>query len=446
MQNHPTVIKMQALKKPALQNSPPLDSAWLKQLVISLGADDAGFVSINSSLLDNERAEILRSFPHAKTVISIVCKTNHHAIRAPQRSVSNHEFHHTGRHVDEVCRDVAKTLMAQGIQAMNEPMAFPMEFANFPGDKSWIIAHKTVAVAAGMGQIGIHRNVIHPKFGNFILLGSVLLDREVDAPVENILDFNPCLECKLCVAACPVGAISKDGYFNFSACMTHNYREFMGGFIDWVGMLTDSKSMHEYQEKMSDGETASVWQSLTYGANYKAAYCIAVCPAGEDIIGPFLESKAEFIKTVVNPLQGKSETVYAIKGSDAAEHVIKRFPHKQIKYVQSGLNPRRAEAFIFGAKLVFQPNQSKGIDARYHFLLKGEKDVKATFVIKNQQLEIEHGHIGKADLVIDAQAKDWLDFTQGKLNIVWALLTKKIKLTGSIQHLKNFGHCFPSAH
>lgn len=445
MQNHPTVIKMQNI-----QNSKPdakykLDSHWLKKLVLDLGADDAGFVSINSSKLDSDRAEILHSFPYAKTVISIVCKTNHHAIRAPQRSVSNHEFHHPGRHVDEVCRDVAKKLMAQGIEAMNEPMAFPMELANFPDGKTWIIAHKTVAVAAGMGHMGIHRNVIHPKFGNFILLGSVLIDREVDAPVQNVLDYNPCLECKLCVAACPVGAISKDGYFNFSACMTHNYREFMGGFIDWVGAVTDSQSMHEYQGKMTDGETVSIWQSLTYGANYKAAYCIAVCPAGEDIIGPFLSNKAVFIQSVLNPLQEKSETVYAVKGSDAAQHVSKRFPKKQIKYVKSGLNPRSAEEFIFGAKLVFQPNQSKGIDARYHFLLKGKNVVKATFIIKNQQLEILEGHIGTADLIIDTQTKDWLNFTQGKLNIVWALFTRKIKLTGSIQHLKNFGRCFPVA-
>lgn len=444
MQNHPTVIKMQKVLNTKLESNTPLKSHWLKQLVLSLGADDAGFVSLNSSMLDNDRADILRSFPSAKTVISIVCKTNHHAIRAPQRSVSNHEFHHAGRNVDEVCRDVAKKLMAEGIQAMNEPMAFPMELDNFPDSKTWIIAHKTVAVAAGMGQIGIHRNVIHPKFGNFILLGSVVIDSEVDAPSEKVLDYNPCLECKLCVAACPVGAISKDGYFNFPACMTHNYREFMGGFNDWVGIVTESQSKQEYQKKMTDGETASIWQSLTYGANYKAAYCIAVCPAGEDIIGPFLSNKPAFIKEVVNPLQEKSETVYTVNGSDAADHVTKRFQKKHIKYVKSGLNPRSAEGFIFGAKLVFQPNQSKGINARYHFLLRGQSDVKATFIIENQKLEILDGHIGKADLLIDSLSKDWLNFTQGKLNIVWALFTRKIRLTGSIQHLKNFGRCFPT--
>jgi epoxyqueuosine reductase QueG len=86
--------------------------------------------------------------------------------------------------------------------------------------------------------MGIHRNVIHPRFGNFILLGTVILDREIDsysAPIE----YNPCLECKLCVAACPTGAILPNGDFNFSACYTHTYREFMGGFGDWVETIMD---------------------------------------------------------------------------------------------------------------------------------------------------------------------------------------------------------------
>jgi ferredoxin len=34
------------------------------------------------------------------------------------------------------------------------------------------------------------------------------------------------LECRLCVAACPVGAISNEGGFNFLSCYTHNYREY----------------------------------------------------------------------------------------------------------------------------------------------------------------------------------------------------------------------------
>ena len=44
--------------------------------------------------------------------------------------------------------------------------------------------------------MGIHRNVIHPKFGNFILLGTVVMDAEV-ATYSKLIDYNPCLKCKL---------------------------------------------------------------------------------------------------------------------------------------------------------------------------------------------------------------------------------------------------------
>lgn len=88
-------------------------------------------------------------------------------------------------------------------------MGFPMEMNQNPGHAIWIVAHKPVAVAAGMGRMGIHRNVIHRKFVNFILLGTVLLDQEVDVS-DDPIDNNPCLDCKLCVAACPIGAIKAE--------------------------------------------------------------------------------------------------------------------------------------------------------------------------------------------------------------------------------------------
>src|SRR6185295_15555149 len=97
-------------------------------------------------------------------------------------------------------------------------------------------------------------------------------------------------ECKLCVAACPVGAIKKNGDFDFVACSVHNYREFMGGFTDWAQTIADS-------------ENAAMWQSLSFKANYKAAYCLAVCPAGEDVIEPYLEDRKGFMDLVLKPLQ-----------------------------------------------------------------------------------------------------------------------------------------------
>src|SRR5437899_11711676 len=91
------------------------------------------------------------------------------------------------------------------------------------------------------------------------------------------------------------GAISSEGDFNFSACYTHNYREFMGGFTDWVEQVADSKNARDYTSRFSDAESASMWQSLSFGANYKSAYCLAVCTAGEEVIGQYHTDRNELI-------------------------------------------------------------------------------------------------------------------------------------------------------
>src|SRR5262245_19217305 len=84
-------------------------------------------------------------------------------------------------------------------------MGFPMEMDRFNRSKMWVVSHTPVAVAAGMGQLGIHRSVIHPKSGSFVLLATILVDTESTA-YDQPLAYNPCLECNLCVAACPTGA------------------------------------------------------------------------------------------------------------------------------------------------------------------------------------------------------------------------------------------------
>src|SRR5262249_13655768 len=229
---------------------------------------------------------------------------NREPIHSPARSVANLEFHHVGDKVNEIARHLVAALEPHGVRAINPSMGFPMEMDRFNEGKIWVVSQKPVAVAAGLGHMGIHRNVIHPKFGSFILLGTVLLDAEATG-YDKPLSYNPCLECKLCAAACPTGAIAPDGHFNFSACYTHHYREFLGGFTNWVEQVADSKNALEYRKRVSDAESASMWQSLSFEANYKAAYCLAVCPAGEDVIAPYLTNKASHLRDVVRPLQEK---------------------------------------------------------------------------------------------------------------------------------------------
>jgi Fe-S-cluster-containing hydrogenase component 2 len=436
LEDHPTVQRIRlkaASSQPSKAES--LDAGWLTQLVLAAGADDVGFVEIGRPALDDQREDILRAFPHTRTLISFVVRMNREAIRTPARSVSNLEFHHSGEEVNDIARSVVQALEDQGIRAMNPAMGFPMEMAQFPG-KVWVV------LAAGLGMMGIHRNVIHEKFGNFILLGTILLDAEV-SETSRPINYNPCLECKLCVAACPVGAISPDGDFNFSSCYTHNYREFMGGFTDWVEQVADSTSARDYRSRVSDAESASMWQSLSYGANYKSAYCLAVCPAGEDVIGPYLADRKAHLKEVVRPLQEKEETIYVTKNSDAEDHVAKRFPHKKIKHVGNSLRPNSIEVFLKGMPNVFQPGKSTGLNATFHFTFTGREQRQATVVIQKQKISVNEGHVGQPDLHVAADSQTWIGFLRNERNVVWALLRRKIRLDGPLKLLVAFGKCFP---
>ena len=446
LSEHPTVKQFRAKEATEAGRQAPesLRREWLRQLCLDAGADDAGFVQIDRVEIADQKAEILSLLPGTKTLVSLVMRMNRENIRTPARSIANLEFHHTTDETNEAARKIVTALERLGVRAINGGAAgFPME-ADRWGTKMWVVSHKPIAVAAGLGRMGIHRNVIHPKFGNFILLGTVLVDAEVSDYTYPI-DYNPCLECKLCVAACPTGAIGSDGNFDFSACYTHNYREFMGGFNDWAETIADSKNGAEYRKKVSGPESVSMWQSLSFGANYKAAYCLSVCPAGEEVIAPFLNDRKEFLQTVVKPLQDKVENIYVVPGSDAEDYVQRRFPHKSTKRVRNGLAGQGTiRAFLRGLNFVFQRGKSEGLNATYHFTFTGQEEVKATVVIRDRKLAVSDGHSGKADFRLTADSQTWLRFLRKEANLVWALVSRKVRIHGSPRLLLSFARCFPS--
>ncbi|MGE0219175.1 4Fe-4S binding protein [Mycolicibacterium sp.] len=332
---HPTVRAVRARERHA---PGVIDADWLRQVCLDAGVDDVGFVSADNEALKSELEHVEQALPGARSYISLVVKMNRDNVRSTARSVANQEFHRSGEIMNEAAHRITRVLQDAGHRVVNPSATFPMEMDRFPG-RIWVVAHKPVAVASGMGVMGIHRNVIHPRFGNFILLGTIIVGTQISS-YGSPLDYSPCLECKLCVAACPVGAIKKNGDFDFVACSVHNYREFMGGFTDWVQTIADSADAEDFRNRVTDSENASMWQSLSFKANYKAAYCLAVCPAGEEVIEPYLEDRKGFMDLVLKPLQDKHETLYVLPNSEAEAHAKKRYPHKPVKVVDSGIRRR----------------------------------------------------------------------------------------------------------
>ncbi len=444
LNDHPAVKRYRELaaSRPPGGLAEKIDAGRIKTLAREAGADDAALVEMERPDISDQRADILGIFPRAKSLVSLVCRMNRENIRCPSRDVSDLEFLRTFEKINEVSRLLARRLEGEGVRALYFSGGFPMNMAKWPG-KMWPISHKTIAVAGGLGKIGHHRLVIHPRFGSFVVLGTLLLDREATA-YDQPLDYNPCLECRLCVAVCPVGAIAADGHFNFTACLTHNYRDRLGGFQDWVEQVVASRSVSQYRRRVGDPETASLWQSLSYGICNKSSYCLAVCPAGEEVLGPFLDDRQAYVAEVVKPFQDKEEAIYVVPGSDAESFVPRRFPHKKVRLIGNGLRAGSAKSFLESLPIIFQREQSEGLNAAYHFTFTGDEDLTGTVVIKDRQIEVLPGHAGKADLSLTADSKSWLDFLAKEKGLLPALLRRKIRIKGSPRLMKQFARCFPS--
>ncbi len=432
-------MKSDSVEFPIKTKKKGITADEILQIALEEGADDIGFVELNRPALQNQKEELRTVYPKTKTAISLIKKMNRENIQTPARYAANVEFHHTIDDLTDIARRILRRLNNLNIRGVVPTVGFPMDMDSLGKGALWHISHKPIAVEAGLGQMGKNRNVIHPKFGNFILLETILIDTEVDR-YDNSIEYNPCVKCNLCVTSCPVGAIEKNGDFNFMACMDHNYREFMGGFQEWSETLVSSKNVKEYRESFRDSETASMWQSLSFGANYKAAYCMAVCPAGDEVIPPFIENSKGFVNDIVRPLKEKEEHVYVRKGSRAERFAVKN-PTKEIRHIKSPYRPQNIDFFLRGASLQFNPEKAKDLDLVIQFSFYGKENVNAFVQIVNQKIKAKRGQHKNPNISLTVDSETWLKIVNKETSVFWSILTRKLKAKGNPLLLKKFENC-----
>lgn len=444
LEDHPTVkwYRNQLRTKDQSTESAKLDADWLRELCIQKGADDVGFVHIDHPALADQRGDLLGIMPETKTVVGMVFRVSRESVRTVEHSLANLEFRHAGDLANRTARKIVAELRDGGVRAVNPPAGFPYEPERWPG-KIWLTNDKVIAAEAGLGHMGWNRLVIHPVFGDCIVIGGILVASELTS-YSAPLDYNPCIECKLCVSVCPVGAVGADGQFDFMSCYAHNYRERLGGFQAWIENLVASRDVKDYRKRVSDWETISMWQNLSMYAQTKCDRCMAVCPAGKECIGEFLSDRKAYTDRYVRPMRDKQETIYVVRGSDAEAHVTSRFPNKRAKRVFNGIRPGSAQAFLRSLPIAFQRNRSEGLNATFHFTFTGEEECKGSAVIRNKTIQVHDDHVGDPDLHVIADSRAWVSFLAKELSLLRALITRKIRVKGSPKLMQAFAKCFPS--
>lgn len=70
------------------------------------------------------------------------------------------------------------------------------------------VMERELALRAGLGWVGKHTLLIHPKVGSYFLLGGILTTLELTPPESQSIETDHCGSCTRCIDACPTDAIT----------------------------------------------------------------------------------------------------------------------------------------------------------------------------------------------------------------------------------------------
>jgi len=144
--------------------------------------------------------------------------------------------------------------------------------ARIAGD---LLPKKQMAQLAGFGSYGKNALIIHPRYGPWLRLQTVLTDAELepDKPYEG----DPCGDCDECVKACPVGAL-KPYVVDPDKCLAGPHDD------EWIGLLSERIGYGSIREGPPGLDETFDKHSPKITANTRlmCMTCQKACPIGRE--------------------------------------------------------------------------------------------------------------------------------------------------------------------
>jgi len=139
------------------------------------------------------------------------------------------------------------------------------------------------AVEAGMGTLGLNRQLLTPEYGPRVILTAVLssVDVEPDRRRGDALCLGP--SCGRCLKACP-GDVVRHWDRDWEECDTYRSPNGFVKLTDHVGRIMAEGDAGKQKELIRSEDSFNLWQSILRGAGVITGCrrCADVCPVGAD--------------------------------------------------------------------------------------------------------------------------------------------------------------------
>ncbi len=215
----------------------------LKEYLLSQGASDVGFCQLPDG-----------DFGECKYAVSIAVRLSDAIVdeigAEPTHTYFNH-YRSVNAFIDSLLLKAGLFLQNKGYRYITvaASQSINKDGWNYNGRYS----HKKAACLSGLGTVGKSSMFLHRKYGARVRLGTVVTDCPFEK--ENTEFISPCLDCDLCVKACPSGAV--------------------------LGKMWDKNTT---REEMFDPEKCSNYMKNHFkhiGRGAVCGICMKVCPYGK---------------------------------------------------------------------------------------------------------------------------------------------------------------------
>ena len=191
-------------------------SAMIKEMAGHLGATAVGIATTETLAGGPPSADLTYVLPGARSAVSFALPLNHDHIESFLKK-EDHQSHNldnirTNTQASGIALELATYLNMKGCPTLpiSTNLFYRRDMPLGPAEEKPDISHRYLAVRSGVGYFGLSGNVISPKEGAAIILGSVVTEAALTPTDPLPAEENYCDGCRLCMASCASGLMSPD--------------------------------------------------------------------------------------------------------------------------------------------------------------------------------------------------------------------------------------------